>query len=69
LLRAGEVVGFLDRAAEDGLEEAVVFGERRLIVGGEGGFDGAFGGGSDEFEAADKDAGCCGQGGRAGSYE
>src|SRR6202008_1695013 len=57
LLCAGPVRGFLDHGGEDGLEEAMVFGEGELIVRGEGGFDGALRGGSDEFETSDEDAG------------
>lgn len=64
LFVASRVGAFLDHAAENGLEKTVVFGEGELIVGGEGRFDGVFGGGSNEFEAADEDAGGCGWRGR-----
>ena len=53
---ARRVGGLLDHSLEDGLEEAGVFGECSVIAGGEGRLDRLFGGGSDQFKAADEDA-------------
>ena len=63
-LLARRVGGLLDHGLEDGLEEAEILGKSGFVVGGEGGFDGFFGGGSDEFEAADEDANGADGGGR-----
>ena len=60
------VGGLLDHVGKNGLEEAGVFRESGLIVGGESGFDGLFGGWSDEFKTANEDAdGVGGSGGDA----
>ncbi len=49
--------GLLKHRENDGFEETLVFGESGEVVGGEGGFDCMLGGGSDEFQAPDKNAG------------
>lgn len=53
---ARRIGALLDRGLEDGLEEAGVFTKRSAIAGSEGSLDGLFGGGSDEFKAADEDS-------------
>ena len=60
-LLARWIRGLLKHGAEDGVEEAGIFDEGRVITGSESSFDDLFGGGSDEFEAANEDAGCAGR--------
>jgi len=53
---ASGVGSFGDHGFENGFEEAAVFGEGGAVAGSEGGFDSVLRGGSDELDAADKNA-------------
>lgn len=57
LIASGLVGRRVEHSAEDRLEEAAIFGEGGAVVGGESVGHGLFGGASDEFDAADEDAG------------
>ena len=62
-LLTGIVGGLLDHEEDDGFEEAGISGQCGAVTCSEGGFHRLLGGGSYEFETADKDAcGVCGCG-------